>query len=240
MKKYSEQMEKEARAERLKTARKAAGFSSGERAANRFHWNPNSYKAHESGRNGFGQSDAKQYATAFRVSLAWLQTGEGPLPEVNISSDELTQSSAPINMIPVTGRVAASNWLSVDDMDFSYNDIDYVPSVGNYPIDWQFALVVEGNCLNKVASHGDRLVCINTIAASIDIKENDLAIIERTRFGGQMVERTAKRVRRSAKGFELWPESLDPDHQEPMLLYDVPEGETIEVIGKVLWILKTP
>ena len=240
MLKANEQIEKEARAERLKVARKAAGYTSGEKAAARFAWNVNSYKAHESGRNGFGIADAKRYAHAFGVSTAWLQTGEGPPPKSHKPVDGLITSTAPIGMIKVTGKVAANTWLSVDDMDFTYDDMDYVPSIGSYPEDWQFAVVIEGNCLNKIAQHGERLVCLNIIAAHTDIEPGDLAIVERRRFGGQMIERTAKRVRQAADGYELWPESDDPQHQDPIRLYRVPEGEEITVIGKVLWIVRKP
>ena len=240
MLKVNEQFEKDARADRLKQARKAAGYSSAEKAAKRFLWNVNSYKAHESGRNGFGISDAKRYAHAFGVTTAWLQTGEGDAPEGRSPSSGLTLSTAPIGMIRVSGKVAANSWLSVEDMDFGYDDIDYVPSIGGYPPEWQFALVVEGNCLNKIAQHGERLVCLNTIAAGVELEPGDLAIVERKRFDGQMVERTAKRVRQAADGYELWPESNDPAHQEPIRLYRVPDDEDIQVIGKVLWIVRKP
>lgn len=240
MLKANEQIEKEARAARLKQARKAAGYSSAEKAASRFAWNVNSFKAHESGRNGFGISDAKRYAHAFGVTTAWLQTGEGEAPRSRRASDGLTPSNAPIGMIRVTGKVAANTWLSVDDMDFGYDDIDYVPSIGGYPPEWQFALVIEGNCLNKIAQHGERLVCLNIIAANVDLESGDLAVVERRRYGGQMVERTAKRVHKAADGYELWPESTDPAHQEPIRLYRETEGEEIQVIGKVLWIVRKP
>jgi transcriptional regulator with XRE-family HTH domain len=240
MLKLNEQNEKEARADRLKQARKAAGYSSAEKAAQRFGWNVNTYKAHESGRNGLGLSDAKRYAYAFGVTTAWLQTGEGEQPEIRSLDSGLSKIAAPIGMIPVTGKVAANTWLSVEDMDFGYDDIDYVPSIGGYPTEWQFALVIEGNCLNKIAQHGERLVCLNTIAAQVEIVDGDLAVVERRRFGGQMVERTAKRVRLAADGFELWPESTDPQHQEPIRLYRPTGDEEIEVIGKVLWIVRKP
>ncbi|MBT9370301.1 LexA family transcriptional regulator [Rhizobium sp. CSW-27] len=240
MLKPNENFEKFARAERLVEARQAAGYSSAEKAAARFSWNVNTYKAHESGRNGFGIAIAKRYAQAFGVTTAWLQTGEGSGPQSDQPASGLVLSSAPIGMIPVTGKVAANSWLSVEDMDFGYDDIDYVPSTGTYPIEWQFALSIEGNCLNKIAQHGERLVCLNIIAAHVDIEDGDLAIVERRRYGGQMVERTAKRVRKAADGYELWPESTDPAHQEPIRLYRAADGEDIQVIGKVLWIIRKP
>lgn len=156
------------------------------------------------------------------------------------SPGNLAKSKAPIGSVRIVGRVAANTWLSVEDMDFGYDDVESVPSVGGFPVEWQFALIVEGNCLNKRASHGDVLVCLDTIKSGVDTLEDDLAIVERRRFGGQMVERTAKRVRRAADGFELWPESTDPLHQDPIRLYRVPDGEEVEIIGKVLWILRKP
>lgn len=124
-------------------------------------------------------------------------------------------------------------------MDFSYDDQEEIPSVGGYPIGWQFGLIVDGNCLNKVAQHGDRLVCLDTIKSGADILPNDLVIVQLTRHNGQEVMRTAKRVRKTATGFELWPESTDPNHQEPLLL-NGDEDADIQIIGKVLWIMKRP
>lgn len=74
----TEHEERRARAERLVTARKEAGYRGAQSTAEHFGWNVNSYKAHESGRNGFGITDAKKYAEAFDVSVDWLNFGDGP------------------------------------------------------------------------------------------------------------------------------------------------------------------
>ncbi|NTD84268.1 LexA family protein [Agrobacterium tumefaciens] len=153
---------------------------------------------------------------------------------------ELTPVDVRIETIPVRGKVAASSWLDVEDMDFGWEDMEQVPTISGYPREWQFALAVEGNCLNKKAEHGDVLICLDIIKAGISFKENDLVIVERKKFDGQMVQRTAKRVRRAIKGFELWPESTDPAHQEPLILYENTPGETVTVIGIVLWIFRKP
>lgn len=226
-------------AKRLREAREARGFSDAKAAARFFNWPYETYAQHENGTRGIPRA-AKKYAIAYRVSEAWLLTGEGSGPDNRNSPGGLIKSKTPVGVVRTIGKVAANTWLSVDDMDFGYDDVDTVPSVGGYPVEWQYALLVEGNCLNKKASHGDRLICLDTIKAGVDISEDDLAIVERKRYGGQMVERTAKRVRRAADGFELWPESTDPLHQEPIRLYRVPEGEEVEIVGKVLWILRKP
>lgn len=63
-------------ARRLKEARENAGFPSAKSAAVRFGFNYNTYSQHERGLVGITRA-AKEYAKAFRVSEAWLLTGEG-------------------------------------------------------------------------------------------------------------------------------------------------------------------
>ncbi|WP_457662849.1 LexA family protein [Sinorhizobium medicae] len=153
----------------------------------------------------------------------------------------LTRSEAPINSVKVIGRIAANTWMDVDEMDFGFDDIETVPSVGDYPAAWQFGLLISGNCLNKIASNGDRLVCLDLAKAGLDAQPDDLVIVERSKFSGQMIERTAKRLRQSAKGFELWPESNDPAHQDPIPLYEDGDDDIeLRIVGKVLWILRKP
>lgn len=165
--------------------------------------------------------------------------GSNP-PGVAANSNDLRPVTSKPQYVKVIGRVAANTWLDVDEMDFGYEDMYSVPSLGNYPGEWQFGLVVDGNCLNKIANNGDVLVCLNLITAPEEVNENDLVIVERKRFGGQMVERTAKRMRRTTHGYELWPESTDPQHQEPILLHRRDGDEEVSIIGKVLWIMRKP
>jgi DNA-binding XRE family transcriptional regulator len=64
--------------ERLQSARRRAGYETATDAANAFGWNAVTYRAHESGERGLRPAVAERYARAFRVSAAWLMTGEGP------------------------------------------------------------------------------------------------------------------------------------------------------------------
>lgn len=115
-----------------------------------------------------------------------------------------------------------------------------VPSLGGYPVDMQIAYIVDGESLNKIARNGDVLVCLDLIASRVSIMDNDLVIVEMTKHGGEFVDRSAKRVRRTKTGFELWPESDHPDHQEPLVLNEVDEGIDMRVSAKVLWIVRKP
>jgi len=176
------------------------------------------------------------------VSLEWIAYNSGSMLAANSNAPhaDVVPITKPVDQIPVSGRVAANTWLDVEDTAIDYDNVEYVPSLSGYPAAWQFAYRVDGNCLNKVANHNDVLVCLNVISAGEDVYEGDLVIVQRTRFGGQMVERTAKRVRRTSRGIELWPDSSDPAHQEPIALYDKPDEIDVQIIGKVLWILRRP
>lgn len=65
--------------ERLKSARKNAGFKSARAAALRFKWNPSTYASHENGQTDPVPNDAAfEYAKAFKVSPLWILHGVGP------------------------------------------------------------------------------------------------------------------------------------------------------------------
>jgi transcriptional regulator with XRE-family HTH domain len=177
------------------------------------------------------------------VPLDWIAYNKGtftPTAANENVSGHLIAINRTVDQIPISGRVAANTWLDVGDTAIDYDSVEYVPSLSGYPAAWQFAYRVDGNCLNKVAKHNDVLVCLNIIASGDDVFEDDLVIVQRSRFGGQMIERTAKRVRRTSRGTELWPDSTDPAHQEPIALYDSSPEIEVQIIGKVLWILRRP
>lgn len=69
--------EREARAERLKKARVAAGLPSARQAALTGGWNYETYYSHEAGRAGFDVDYGRDYARRFKVDLNWLMLGEG-------------------------------------------------------------------------------------------------------------------------------------------------------------------
>jgi transcriptional regulator with XRE-family HTH domain len=69
---------------RLRQARENAGFSSARSAALRFGWIPSTYASHENGQTPVPAKEAPKYARAFKVSAAWLLTGEGQQKSRNI------------------------------------------------------------------------------------------------------------------------------------------------------------
>ena len=64
------------KSERLRKARKAAGFSSASEAARDMGINISTYAHHENGTRDYGADDAAEYARRFAVTPAWLLFGE--------------------------------------------------------------------------------------------------------------------------------------------------------------------
>lgn len=75
----SESLDLPAESQRLRLAREKRGFNTAKEAAEFFGWSYNSYAQHENGLRGIKKAAAK-YATAYRVSVGWLLTGEGAGP----------------------------------------------------------------------------------------------------------------------------------------------------------------
>ena len=63
-------------AQRLRSARQAAGYSSASKAAAAIGVGLSTYTAHENGQNAFTVEQAESYARSFNVSPAWLFFGE--------------------------------------------------------------------------------------------------------------------------------------------------------------------
>ncbi|AMM84231.1 S24 family peptidase [Martelella sp. AD-3] len=100
---------------RLEQARIARGFSDAKSAAKFFGWNYYTYIQHENGTRGITRA-AEKYAKAFRISPAWLLTGEG---------------SSPRRGVPLKGKVGAGAEVEAIDN----GDVEYVEVPSNAPLE---------------------------------------------------------------------------------------------------------
>lgn len=223
--------------ERLAQARKAAGFETAQDAAAALGVKYPTYAGHENGARDFTRS-AGLYARRFNTTIDWLLTGKPDRPVTVQPPGHLPERSASLTPARIVGTVKASYWQDVSD-HHEYEEGEFVPSASNFPPEWQYAYEVDGPSVNKVAKDGDILVCVDLIQSMLPVEENDLVIVERTRYGGAMLERTAKRVRRTMSGFELWPDSTDPDFQEPIPMSSGDDNE-VRIRAKVIWIVRKP
>lgn len=101
-----------ARANRLRQARKAAGFEDATAAARRFGWVIPTYLAHENGSRGFQTERGIAYARAYKIHPGWLLTGEG--------------SRSSMVRIPVSGYVGAGGMIFPADETTGPGGIDEI------------------------------------------------------------------------------------------------------------------
>lgn len=175
-------------------------------------------------------------ATALGTTALWLEHGV-EVPPVNSPSTTLQTYEGKVTGVPVSGFVKAGVW---QDVRAGGPREMTVPSLGGYPPDCQVAYIVDGESLNKIARDGDVLICLDLIKTGVSIRDNDLVIVELFKHDREFVDRSAKRVRKTLRGFELWPESDHPDFQEPMILDGVEDGVEMVVSAKVIWIVRKP
>jgi|GEM_PF-2513542 len=188
----------------------------------------------------FKPQKGQGYRTISADELRLIAEFFGEMPPVfEIKREGLIPDEPPVGLIPVIGKVSAGNWKAADEVN---SDFGTIPSARGFPIKAQFGLVVDGTSLNKIAETWDRLICIDTNEMGMAPNIGDLVIVQRSRFSGQMIEFTAKRLHKTADGYELWPESTDPEYQEPIKIDKLHTNKTDEVriMGKVLWILRRP
>ena len=175
-------------------------------------------------------------AEALGTTSLWLEYGIEDQP-ANEPLTAIREFDGKITGVSVSGFVKAGVW---QDARSGGPRAMSVPSIGGYPADCQVAFIVDGESLNKIARDGDVLICLDLIKTGVSIRDNDLVIVEMTKHDGEFVDRSAKRVRKTLSGYELWPESDHPDFQEPMVLDRVDEGVEMTVSAKVLWIIRKP
>jgi hypothetical protein len=125
------------RADRLRRARIDAGFEGPGAAAERFGWNPNSYKSNENGNAPFSFKKAKDYAKAFGVRPEWLYEGDGPMRG---------------DLVPIVGSVGADPsgevLLALGDRPDAFAPVPPGGTAG------AAALLVTGHSMRGVADDG--------------------------------------------------------------------------------------
>jgi SOS-response transcriptional repressor LexA len=160
-------------------------------------------------------------------------------PEALLFSDNLdvVRDLDGVRPVHVRGETAAGRWFEQEEI-FDEEPPMISMVLGKYQTLRQFAFRVVGNSMNKKRIHnGDYVVCVPYFEARSMIMDGDIVVVERRR--GHLTERTVKQVQHSMKGWELWPRSTDPAHQEPIFIefngnMHGEDGTEIEIVGLVI------
>lgn len=133
--------------------------------------------------------------------------------------------------LQVKGEVRAGAWLEIDGDGHSDEHIP-VSADQRYGRAPQFALKVIGTSMNKVAQPGQFVIVASWPELGDELKDGDLVVVRRER--AMTHEITLKRARLKNGEWQLWPESTDPRHQEPIELSDGGRDVVVSIIGKVI------
>lgn len=148
----------------------------------------------------------------------------------DINNSQLFLQTTPFS-VPVVGTVQAGHWVSMDVVDEIKDAGQEVPGDPTYREVEQFAVKIVGDSINNFAKDGEYAVCVD-IHAGIDAEDGDYVVVEALRNGGAEIETTIKRLKITAKGPELWPDSTNPRHKGPIFLGK--NGDEVRIKALVL------
>jgi SOS-response transcriptional repressor LexA len=209
--------------DRLRKARKDAGYETGKDAAEAMGVPVSTYLQHESGHRGFPASRAQRYGRFFRVTPEWLLYGRESVDKLTALGPQLF----------VVGEVAAGVFKEVWKREAS----EYEAFMGRpdlaAPLSKRFGLVVSGESMNQIYPHGTILECVEYEGQ--EIPSGKRVIVQRTRSDGTL-EATVKELVKAEDGV-VWlvPRSTLPQYQA--FRADQPESPdivSVEIIGVVV------
>lgn len=124
---------------------------------------------------------------------------------------------------PVLGCIAAGEPSEMHEFRESF----VVPSALKQLYPRAFYLTVHGNSMNRTMPDG----CLALVdPAQREENEHDAFAVQ---VGA--CEATVKRIRRTGKGIELVPDSLDPSHT-PIVFTEGNNARSVRILGKVVWV----
>jgi len=205
--------------DRLRIARKNAGYQNYREAAEAFGWVTNTYKSHENGVRGLKLPMARKYGKAFKVSPAWLLTGEENKSAYNTS----------IVNIPVYHDAAGGNWL--EDEGEVMSKSPNIPAISSeeYSSLHQYARKIVGNSVSNRIRHGEYAIMVRFENYPGFIPNGALVDVKRTRADG-LVENSVKVFKNNA----LYTDSSELREQESLNMSDGNDGTTVTITGVVI------
>lgn len=213
-------------ADRLRKARKGAGYDSAKSAAEAMGVPVATYIQHENGARGYPADRAKRYARFFRVTPEWLLYGR--------ETGDRTSYAELGPRLPIQGMVAAG----VFRERMEYPEEEWESFTGSplveAPASHRFGLKIEGDSMDLLYPPGTIIECVRYWGDE-PIENGRRVVVQRWNVDGE-VESTVKEYMRDRDGIEwLVPRSSNPAFQAPFRC-DLPEPgiERVEIIALVV------
>lgn len=134
--------------------------------------------------------------------------------------------------LSVIGEVQAGVWREIDFADEPKHPPLPLGPDPRYQNKQQFALLVQGESMNRVFTPGTFIVCVSWTDIGRNPKEGDIVVVERRRDG--MVETTVKKIAIQNRKLVLMPDSTDPRFQNPIELEGSLERDEIVITALVV------
>lgn len=141
---YTESVDRQNRAARLKDARLKAGYATAFEAARAFGWNHNTYASNENGNAAYSFRRAGIYAKAFGKTPLWLYTGEGP----NTCQTVAPATTPPL--VPIVGEVWSQGEVRIETQRCGGRLTPLPPGGGPHTV----ALQIRGHSVFGIVDEG--------------------------------------------------------------------------------------
>lgn len=156
-----------------------------------------------------------------------------PLPQTGTQNTHLPRMIG-LPTVKVVGTAAAGLWKDVSIIaagNYVHEEIPVIETA-RYAGHEQYALLVEGQSINRKIKDGEYAICVAWDGLGAEPKNGQYVHVERSRAGLQ--EATIKMIRIHDGRIELWPDSDDPRFQEPLTLDHDDEDTEVRIRGIVI------
>lgn len=136
--------------------------------------------------------------------------------------------------VKVIGTAAAGLWKELSITSDDYYGMEDIPVVENprFAGKEQYALLVEGNSINRAIQDGEYAICVAWAELGIEPTTGQYVHVERSRGGLQEV--TVKKIQIVGGHVQLWPDSTDTRFQTPLDLSELEEESEVTIRGLVI------
>lgn len=197
---------------RLRQARKAAGYQTGQQFCEVHGFKTATLSMHENGRRAMDVPTVKAYADALgNVDPVWIMfgVGRGLSPEAEIAPADIS-----FIRLEIRGAVQAGEWKEAVEWPREDWRMVYVPRPDGHKS--YYGLVAEGTSMDQIYPPGTILVCVPIMIYDHALTDRMKVVVERRDASG-LIEATVKELRQHEDGSVwLWPRSNDPRFQAPI------------------------